>query len=166
MTSWLRSPKWSSSTRRTYRRFVPRFEQLEPRLALTGNVAAIVSGGSLIVTGSNLGADIYVSQPCIGQITLTSGDTAVNGSTEPITFKGVTRDLIINFVGKGDDSITFDEINPINLFGNLTINGGQGSNTVSVATSSASLNFASLNVGGNLSILNLPALQKQPTCST
>lgn len=151
MWSWLRLRKRAALARKTFPRFVPVLERLEPRLALAGNVAAIVSAGNLIVTGDNLGADITISQPAAGQITISSNDTTVNGSTGPVAFSGVTRNLSINF-GKGDDSLTFDETNPITLSGNLSINGGQGSNTASTLPGSP----GSLNVGGNLSILNLP----------
>lgn len=112
---------------------------------------AAVSVGNLFVIGDNQGADIAISQPAVGQITLTGNGTKVNGSTEPVTFSGVTRDLRIYF-GRGDDSLTFDETNPIVLSGNLSITGGQGSNTVSTLPGSP----GSLKVGGNLSILNLP----------
>ena len=156
MWSWFRTPKRSSSARRTYRRFRPVLEQLEPRWALSANVAAFVAGGNLVVYGSNLGANIIVSQPRIGQITLAgNGITTVNGSTEPVTFSGVTRDLNINFFGNGGDLLAFDETNPITLSGNLTINGAQGSNTVITLPGPGYLN-----VGGNLSILNLPGATK------
>ncbi len=151
MWSWLRLRKRAASVRRTFRRFVPVLEQLEPRLALAGNVAAVVSAGSLIVTGDNLGADITISQPAAGKITIAGNGTTVNGSAGPVTFSRVTRNLSVNF-GKGDDSLAFDQTNPITLSGNLSINGGQGSNTVYTLLSSTS----PLNVGGNLSILNLP----------
>lgn len=69
MWSSLRRPnRAASATKERPRRFVPVLEQLEPRLALAGNVMAVVSGGNLIVTGDIqgvylIGADITVSQP-------------------------------------------------------------------------------------------------------
>ena len=156
---WIRSPERAASARRTYFRFVPRLEQLEPRLALTGNVAAVVSGGSLIVTGTSLGADIYVSQPRAGQINLAGNGTTVNGSTAPVTFSGVTRSLTIDFVGNGDDLVIFDGANPITLSGNLSINGGQGSNTVIDLV-------GALNVGGNLAIINPPGATETTNLSS
>jgi hypothetical protein len=133
---------------------LPVLEQLETRTGLAGNVTAVVSGGDLIVRGDDAGADITLSQPGARQITLTGTDTTVNGSAGPVTFSGVTKDLRIYF-GSGDDSLTFDESTPISLSGNLFLNGGGGSNTVSTQSDLESLDAGgSLNVGGNLNVLN------------
>jgi hypothetical protein len=147
------------------------FEQLESRLAMAGNVLAHVSGGNLIVVGDDRGATLTVSQPRPGQFTLTSDDTTINGSAQPATFAKVTRDLRFTF-GAGDDTLVFDESNSISVRGNLSINGGAGSNTVTTlgpgdegasgpaaavgqSVRSESTQRGSLNVGGDLTILNL-----------
>ncbi len=137
------------SVRRTHSYPVPFLEQLETRVVLSGNVSAFVSSGSLIVIGDNEGADIAVSQPRVGEITVTGDGTTVNRSDGPVTFSGVTRDLRAKF-GSGDDSLTFDETNPITVFGNLSIDGGQGRNTISTLAGSP----GSLTVGRDLDILN------------
>ena len=148
MWSRLRFPKRVASAAKTRRRFVPVLEQLEPRLALTGNVAAIVSAGNLIVTGDNLGADITVSQPDAGQITLAGNGSEVNGSTAPVTFSGVTRDLRINF-GNGHNALTFDETNPLPCPATCPSAGAKAAIWYPRLPGSGSLN-----VGGNLSILD------------
>jgi hypothetical protein len=127
-------------------------------VALAGNVTAAVYGGNLIVTGDNHGANITISQPRADQITLTGDGTTVNGSTHPTTFTGVTQGLRIN-LGNGNNSLTFDETNPITLRGNLSVNDGRGSNTISTLPGSP----GSLNVGGNVSILNQPGPLEQIT---
>jgi len=146
------------SAAKTLSRLTPLLEQLETRTALAGNVTAAVLGGNLVVTSDNQGADIAISQPRVGKITLTGDGTSINGSAGPVTFSGVTRDLRINF-GKGNDSLTFDETNPITVCGNLSINGGQGSNTISTLSGSP----GSLTVGRDLNILNQPGGPEQIT---
>ncbi len=136
---------------RTRSRLTPIVERLETRTALAGNVAAAVLGGNLIITGNNQGVEITISQPSLDKITLTGNGTSINGSAGPVTFSGVRKDLRIT-LGTGDDSVTFDETNPITVFGNLLINGGQGSNTISTIPGTP----GSLTVGGNLNILNRP----------
>lgn len=139
--------------RRTRPWFGPSAEQLEVRIALAGNVTAVVALGNLLVIGSNQGAAITVSQPLAGKITLSGDGTLINGSSGPVTFSGVTRGLIVTF-GSGNDSLTFDETSPITFSGSVIINGGQGSNMISTLESSP----GSLNIGGSLTILNLPGL--------
>lgn len=153
MWSWFR-PRWKCrSMGRTHPWYGPSAEQLEVRIALAGNVTALVSLGNLLVIGSNQGAAITVSQPLAGKITLSGDGTLINGSSGPVTFSGVMRGLIVNF-GSGNDSLTFDETNPITFSGSVVINGGQGSNMISTLESSP----GSLNIGGSLTILNLPGL--------
>lgn len=155
MWNWLQRlthfPKRTSPRRRNRSRFIPVMEQLESRMVLAGNVSAFVAGNNLIVNGDNLGADITISQPEIGQITIAGNSTKVNGSAGPVTFSKVTHDVLINF-GNGNDFLTFDETNPISISGNLSVMGGKGVNAISTTVGSP----GALNVGGNLSILNLP----------
>jgi hypothetical protein len=173
MWNWHRSKRGDAVTETAHRPRARSFEQLESRLAMAGNVLAHVSGGNLIVGGDDVGATITVSQPRPGQFTLTGNDTTINGSAQPATFTKVTGDLRFNF-GAGDDSLQFDETSPISVRGNLSINGGKGSNTVAAlgpgdgggpgptavvvqGVRSASTQHGSLDVGGNLTILNLAA---------
>jgi hypothetical protein len=138
---------------------------------MAGNIQAHVAGGNLIVVGDDSGATITLSQPRPGQFTLTGDDTTINGSAQPAIFTKVTRDLRFNF-GTGDDTLQFDESSPIRVRGNLAINGGKGSNTVTTlgpgdsggpspaavvgqGVPSASTQPGSLSVGGDLTIFNL-----------
>ncbi len=151
--------------------FAPAFEQLESRFAMAGNVLAHVNGGNLIVVGDDAGAVITMSQPRPGQFTLTGDGTTINGSPQPATFSKVTGNVRFDF-GAGDDSLTFDESSPIRVNGNLSLNGGKGSNTVATlepgdgnglgpsavvgrSVRSGSIQRGSLNIGGDLTILNL-----------
>ncbi|HQZ68682.1 MAG TPA: hypothetical protein PLY87_26525 [Planctomycetaceae bacterium] len=127
-------------------------EQLECRMLPTGHILAVVRCGNLIVHGDNVGADIEVSQIRAGQITLTGHNTTINGSMKPMTFSNVTRDLRIN-LGSGNDSVAFNESTPIKIRGNLSVQGGHGDNQVSTISGSP----GSLNVGGQLTIVNLQA---------
>jgi hypothetical protein len=157
MWSWLRRPR-TGSPARTRLRFVPVVTELEPRLALAGNVTAVVSRGDLIVRGDDAGATLTLSQPAAGQVTITGDNTTVNGLAGPVTLPGVTRNLRVYF-GAGDDSLTFDADAPLTLSGDVSVEGGGGSNTVSVdevgPLFAAAGAAGALNVGGDLTVHNL-----------
>lgn len=131
------------------RRYRPLLEELESRLAPAGNVTAVVSSGSLIITTGNDNTAIMVNQPSAGKITLTGDGATINGSTGPVTFSKVTKNLIINF-GKGDDALTFDETTSITISGDIVINGGKGNLTIATANEFS----GTLNVGGDLIVSN------------
>jgi len=159
MGNWFHRWSGKTSPRKTCRVFPPAVTILESRIALAGNVTAVVAGGNLIIRGDNAGAAITLSQPGPGQITVTGQDTTVNGSAAPVTLSSVKRDVRV-FFGDGDDSLTFDEGAPLTVAGNLFVDGGSGSNTVTVGASgpfAAAAGVAALNVGGDLTIHNLPS---------
>jgi hypothetical protein len=135
--------------RPTRRRWVPVLEQLETRAVPAGNVTAAVIGGDLVLHGDDAGADITLSQPAPGQITVVGNDTNVNGASDPVTLS-VSRGLRATF-GAGNDSLTFDLSDPISFAGPVSVNGGAGSNTVSTD----SFGPEALSVRGDLTIVNL-----------
>lgn len=150
MWKWLRACRKTRAPRALLHTR-PALEVLEDRMALSGNVTAQLVSGSLIVTGDNNVANLTVSQARRGQITLTGADTKINGASRPVTFSGLTGDLVFNF-GTGSDSLTFDQTRPIILPGSLTVHGGQQTNSIATLGGSA----GPLQVGGSLNIDNLP----------
>lgn len=139
-------------------------EQLEPRVVLTANVTAVVLGGSLIVTGgdpvtdgSNSGAEVFVRQNGPGSFVVQNTNGTLNGTYDIGEFLGVTRDLRFSF-GSGDDSLTFDQTNPITVKESVTINSGLGHNQVYSTYDHASPGSpavpGSLKIGGHFSIMS------------
>lgn len=125
-------------------------ERLEPRLALAGNFTAYVSGGTLVVRGDDRGAEISISQPAPGQLTVSGTGTTINRAVAPATVSGVTANLFIR-LGRGSDHLTFDQANPIVIRGSVDIVGGGGGDRISSLASPA----GALPVGGSLRIRNL-----------
>jgi len=125
-------------------------ERLETRLAFAGNVTAYVSRGTLTLRSDDLGADITISQPAPGQITVSGTDTTINRALDSVTFSGVTRNLFIR-LGRGRDQLTIDQTGPITIPGNVDIFGGGGSDSIATLMSTDGI----LRVGGSLRVWNL-----------
>jgi len=103
-------------------------ERLEPRLLLSGNVAAVVSGGILTITGDNLDNQISIDQSGLDpdQFRVTALDsTWVNGTCD-VVLSGVTRGMKIS-MEDGNDSVVLDSVA---VPGNLKVDGGDGSNSL------------------------------------
>jgi hypothetical protein len=83
-----------------------RFESLEQRLPLAGNVMAKLVGSTLRLTGDSMGNGVVVASAAGGKIAVISPDTTINGSSGAfLTNKPVTS-IIANLNG-GDDTIVF-----------------------------------------------------------
>jgi hypothetical protein len=133
----------------TFRR---RFEMLEDRRLLAGNVTAALVGTDLVIDGDAAANAISVVETANdGEFTITglndAGGTptsinngAPNGSA---TIAGVTGDIIVNLLA-GDDSATLTSINHT---GNLTIDAGAGNDTLAVGASGGAVS-----IGGGLTI--------------
>ncbi|MHC4713249.1 MAG: autotransporter outer membrane beta-barrel domain-containing protein [Planctomycetota bacterium] len=125
-------------------------EELEERIAPAGGISAAVRGGSLFVTGDELGNDIEIDQDGLpaDQYRITSGSdpTLINGEAGPLIFEGVFKDVKIK-LGDGDDALVMDcdEIGR-----NLMVDGGNGNNTENINDLFGNL----LQVGGNVRIMN------------
>jgi hypothetical protein len=115
------------------RRFRPRVESLESRLALAGNVTATLAGSTLILTGNGLSNEILIEGNGAGEFSVTGVATTVNGSANAFTRTNV-RNILIN-LNNGDDIVT---IVNADLSGLLSVNGGYGNDE---------LNFGDFNAG-------------------
>jgi len=119
-----------------------RLEPLEERIAPSGGIEVIVSGGSLKITG-DAGNNDFEIEPRLaaGEYSIISGGdaTLINGHAGPVVVSGVTKDVNIK-LGDGDDSVLFDGIN---LPGNVKVDAGKGNDAFEIAFGS---------VAGNLGI--------------
>jgi hypothetical protein len=118
-------------------------EALEARI-VPGALIATVSGHTLTIKGSNIGADTLTIADTgtlhSYLLTATSGST-INGQSS-FTTAAVVNNIVIN-LGNGADSLTFAASPSVDVFGNLTITGGGGVKTITATN---------LIVLGNLSI--------------
>jgi len=113
-----------------------RFEPLENRLLLSGDVTAVVADdGSLTLTGDSQDNAILIDMVGTGsgEIRVSSGDgsTTINGQTGPVILSGLTG-VVDAKMGKGADSVT---VNSAVLPGSLLIDGGDGDTTVTLSKS-------------------------------
>lgn len=81
-----------------------RFESLEMRSMLAGNVTVQVTDGDLIITGDRSGNEILIEGTGVsGQYLITpSGDTRINGTPAPFVATGVTDDVTIDLAQGAD----------------------------------------------------------------
>jgi hypothetical protein len=83
-----------------------RFESLEQRLPLAGNVVAELIGSTLRITGDSMGNEVVVASAAGGKIAVIGQNTTINGSSGTfVTNKAVTS-IIANLNG-GNDAIGF-----------------------------------------------------------
>jgi hypothetical protein len=124
-------------------------ESLEGREVPAGVVTTAVSHGNLIVTGDNSANQITVSQAATGQVTITgTGGTNVDGGTA--STRSFTGNLVIKLKG-GNDTVSFDLTNPIDLPHDLTVSyGPKDTGTKVTQTTNAGAN--DLIVGRNVAI--------------
>jgi hypothetical protein len=106
------------------------FEPLEGRLLLAGDVTAALSDGNLLIVGDDRANDIVLDQLAEGELRLSSGAdaTGLNDGAEPLVFSGVTGNVVIR-LGRGDDVVL---VTGLDLAGKLLVDGGDGSNTLTV----------------------------------
>jgi hypothetical protein len=113
-----------------------RTEALEPRRLLAGDVSAVVSHGTLLITGDNANNFVEVfgtgtaGQFVVEGFTDNQGvNTKINHSTNQQTFNGVTNISVA--MNKGDDFFGFEGGN---VAGNFNIDMGDGNDEVNVGT--------------------------------
>jgi hypothetical protein len=93
-------------------------ERLESRMALAGNITAIMVGDDLVITGDEQGNDLIFSTPSLGSTydwALSGNDTTINGidtSQEPVPFSGVIGNVVIR-TGAGDDRLSVNGFLPM-----------------------------------------------------
>jgi len=122
-------------------------DELFPDQKVGGDVTARVANGSLILVGDEFDNEITIDQVGLqsGQYRISSVQTTINGSSEPVIVEQVTRDILA-FMGRGDDSVAFSDIAAPR---NIIINGGLGDNVVTVSASTIALNLTVRNGGGD-----------------
>lgn len=147
----------------------PRLEVLEGR-EVPANLTVTFSGGTLTVIGDDNPNDVTFRGD-VGDkthFTLTSAGT-INNLPSPFSTPGGVKNIVVKMLA-GNDTVTFDNSVPIDVLGNLKIDGGNGANSVLTTDLKVEKNFAitngtntagsdqsyltNLSVGGNLSIKN------------
>jgi len=115
-----------------------KFESLETRQMMAGDVSASVHAGTLCIKGDNLSNGITITagaipnQVIITGTTVGGSGTTVNGITNaPVAVNNVTMDININMKG-GNDTVT---INNLTVNGTTNIKTGAGIDTVHVNAS-------------------------------
>ena len=116
--------------RRTQKQFRPvrRFETLERRAMLAGNVGAQQLTGFLLITGDDASNAIQITQVDPTTFKVTGLGTKVNGSNSPQIITGVTGGIGIQMLG-GNDVVTLKNIST----GSIEATLGTGNDTL-VAT--------------------------------
>ncbi len=109
-----------------------KFEPLESRAMLAGNVQAFVSGGTLFLRGDSDDNEITIEQSASRTFTVSSrdGSTTINGESE-LTFTRVRKDVNIA-MGSGDDVVELlgSEDDPLWVVNRLRVNTGNGDDQV------------------------------------
>jgi hypothetical protein len=133
-----------TSRRRSVR---PCLESLECR-AVPANLTVTFAGGTLTVVGDAATGDnvtVEADRASLTHFTLTSTADTFNNQPSPFSTPAGVKSFVFK-MGSGADSIDFDNASgPIAVQGNVTINGGDGNNSVA---------STDLTVDKNLSITN------------
>jgi hypothetical protein len=115
-----------------------KFESLENRQMMAGDVFATVSAGVLTIKGDNLSNGITITagpnpnEVVVTGINVAGSGTAVNGLVNtPVTLVNVTKDIKIS-MHRGNDTVN---VNNLTVNGDLEIKTGGGIDTVTVDTS-------------------------------
>jgi hypothetical protein len=154
---------------RQRKRFRPFLEHLEHR-DNPSNLSVTLAGHTLIIAGDT--SDDLTIQGVTGdatKFTLSSGSDTFNGQASPFTTPTGVHNMTFTLQGN-NDGVTFgNAVRPILLEGNLTINGGDGANTVTTTDLTVQKNVSitngngtgtdgtyltNLTVGGSLTIKN------------
>jgi hypothetical protein len=126
--------------------FRPALEGLEGRLTPTGNITTSLIDGNLTIIDNAASSSLTISQPAANEIIITpDAGTTINGQAGPVTLMGVTGNLSIN-LGTGTDTLTFDLSQHDISVGKLSITGSSGDKTVLTSTAGSPND---LNVHGN-----------------
>ncbi len=105
------------------------FEGLEDRLLLAGNITSVLAAGVLTLTGDAVANEVELAVGTNGQMVAKGlSGTTING-LETVNF-GVINTLTV-LGGMGDDKITLNQTGST-ITHDVTINGGDGNDTISV----------------------------------
>ncbi len=102
-----------------------RYESLEKREVLAGNVTAAIVGGNLVISGDDNHNNIEIVGTGVpGEFRVIgldlAGATLINGAAGPATFRGVMGGILINARG-GNDLVA---AHSLTTFGDLNVQGG------------------------------------------
>lgn len=129
-------------------------ENLEPRQLMSGNVLAAVVDGNLVVSGDAAANDIVLTAGTNpGEVLIYSGTSAtkVNGQTTPQLFAGVTGNVGLA-MHQGNDKV---QISALDVAGNLNVDLGVGSDTLTIDNGSGFFPPLSLaSIGGNFNVVD------------
>lgn len=120
-----------------------RFETLENRRVLAGNVIATLSHGSIVIKGDNFDNSITVTAGGLNRITVTGNTvnglpTSVNGTPNgSVTIPDVTKGMKIT-MGLGNDVVN---VTGVSINGLSFIKGGAGNDTINVNSSTFNSKF-------------------------
>jgi Planctomycete extracellular len=110
-----------------------RFESLEDRQMMAGDVTAQLVHGNLVVKGDNFDNAITITagvNPFEFVVTGVPDNnglaTTVNGTSTPVTIPGVTKGLKLN-MHRGNDNVT---LTGVTFQGSVTLKGGAGADDI------------------------------------
>src|SRR5262245_12588848 len=127
-------------------------ERLEGRLALAGDVTAVVVDGTLFITGDS-DANFVSGGVGNGNASLSGLEgTTINGLNE-VSFNSLDIDNVVVKLGGGDDVVYIP--NSLITDGDVGIDGGSGKDTVYLSV------FGQVAIGGNLIVKNAEQVRAQ-----
>jgi hypothetical protein len=136
-----------------------KFESLENRQMMAGDVVASVHAGTLFIKGDNLSNGITITagaipnQVIITGTTVAGSGTTVNGLTNtPVAVNNVTRGMRVNMLG-GNDTVNAHNLT---INGVTKIKGGDGLDTINL-TSATFNSSMRLKLGPGADVLNITA---------
>jgi hypothetical protein len=141
-----------------------KFESLETRQMMAGDVVAKTHAGTLFIKGDNLSNGITITSGTPNQVIITGinaggSGTTVNGLTNtPVVINNVTKGMRVKMLG-GNDVVT---ANNLTINGVTKINGGVGLDTVNLNSSDFNSSLK-LKLGPGADVLNVTATDVQAT---
>ncbi len=131
------------SLRKSSRRAPLTLQTLERRENPAGNVVTSMAGGVLTLTGTDEAETFTIKNGATaGTYVLTgTGLTTIDGAANVTTLAATSVKMVLN---GGDDTVAADTGFPLTITGALTINGGDGANTVNFTTTASPVTLTSL----------------------
>ncbi|MEM9409700.1 MAG: fasciclin domain-containing protein [Planctomycetota bacterium] len=108
-----------------------RYEQLEKRQLLAGDVSAVLAGNSLVISGDSSGNEVLIATNADGEIEVSGENgTTINGGENLVADIGdaVLQDLLI-FMRGGADSVAIENVS---IAGRTVVRGGSGSDAIGI----------------------------------
>src|SRR5689334_6461121 len=129
-----------------------KFESLENRQMMAGDVVASVHAGTLFIKGDQYNNGITITAGALpNQVIITGTNIAgvgtnVNGLLNtPVAINNVTKDIRINMKA-GNDTVT---VNNLNVFGSMKVNMGAGVDTFNLVNGSVICGDLKVVTGGS-----------------